>query len=224
MHRVTPAEQEYLETLLRLRETDQPLTAANVSRSLGLSAPTVHEMVKRLEAAHLIVRDVQKRISFTDQGLEIAREVTSRHRLVERFLTDVLGIPWYAVHEEAETIDRYASPDVIEGMREQISSATTCPHGHPIAAGHRVMCGVRLADAPVGSQITILRFEDEDPKLLRDLHDAGVRLGLSATVAASDGESVVLRHVEGDTSINASRADTISVWSSAGNPGFSPVV
>ncbi|MFA4929381.1 MAG: metal-dependent transcriptional regulator [Patulibacter sp.] len=224
MHQVTPAEQEYLETLLRLRETDQPLTAANVSRSLGLSAPTVHEMVKRLEAAQLIVRDVQKRISFTAQGLEIAREVTSRHRLVERFLTDVLGIPWYAVHEEAESIDRYASPDVIEGMREQISSATTCPHGHPIAAGHRVMCGVRLADAPVGSQITVLRFEDEDPELLRGLHDAGVRLGLSATVAARDGGSVVLRHVEGDTSIDASRADTISVWSSAGNPGFSPVV
>ncbi|MBF6620336.1 MAG: metal-dependent transcriptional regulator [Patulibacter sp.] len=222
MRHVTPAEQEYLETLLRLRETDQPLTAANVSRSLGLSAPTVHEMVKRLEAAKLIVRDPQKRISFTDEGLEIAREVTSRHRLVERFLVDVLGIPWYAVHEEAETIDRYASPDVIAGMREQISSAKTCPHGHPIAAGNRMMCGVRLADAPVGSQITILRFEDEDPELLRGLHDAGVRLGLSATVADSDGERIVLRHVEGDTEIDAARADTIAVWSSAGNPGFSP--
>src|SRR4051794_27665717 len=104
MHDVTPAEQEYLETLLRLRETDQPLTAANVSRSLGLSAPTVHEMVKRLEASKLIVRDAQKRISFTDEGLEIARTVTSRHRLVERFLTDMLGIPWYEVHAEAESI------------------------------------------------------------------------------------------------------------------------
>ncbi len=220
MHDVTPAEQEYLETLLRLRETDQPLTAANVSRSLGLSAPTVHEMVKRLEASQLIVRDAQKRISFTDEGLEIAREVTSRHRLVERFLTDVLGIPWYAVHDEAETIDRYASPDVIEGMREQISAATTCPHGHPIAAGNRVMCGVRLADAPVGSQVTILRFEEEAPELLRGLHDAGVRLGLSATVEASDDETVVLRHVDGETRIERAKADTISVWSSAGNPEF----
>lgn len=223
MRQVTPAEQEYLETLLRLRETDQPLTAANVSRKLGLSAPTVHEMVKRLEVAQLIVRDAQKRISFTAEGLEIAREVTSRHRLVERFLVDVLGIPWYAVHDEAETIDRYASQDVIDGMREQISSATTCPHGHPIAAGNRVMCGVRLADAPVGSQVTILRFEDEDPELLRGLHDAGVRLGLSATVEARDGERIVLRHVEGNTEVGTASADTVSVWSSAGNPGFSPV-
>ncbi len=220
MQDVTPAEQEYLETLLRLRESGHPLTAANVSRSLGLSASTVHEMVKRLEAAALIVRDEQKRISFTDEGLAIAREVTSRHRLVERFLTDVLGIPWYAVHHEAETIDRYASPEVIEGMRGQISAATTCPHGHPIAAGNRVMCGVPLADAPVGSQVTILRFEDEAPELLRSLHDAGVRLGLSATVAASDDELVVLRHVDGETEIDAAKADTISVWSSAGNPEF----
>lgn len=223
MHDVTPAEQEYLETLLRLREIGRPLTAANVSRSLGLSAPTVHEMVKRLEASALIVRDAQKRISFTDEGLAIAREVTSRHRLVERFLTDVLGIPWYAVHHEAETIDRYASPDVIAGMREQIKTATTCPHGHPIAAGNRVMCGVRLADAPVGSQVTILRFEDEDPQLLQALHESGVRLGLSATVASSDDETVLLRHVEGETAISTGSAGSISVWSSAGNPEFAPV-
>lgn len=215
MHDVTPAEQEYLETLLRLRETDQPLTAANVSRSLGLSAPTVHEMVKRLEAAKLIVRDAQKRISFTDEGLEIARNVTSRHRLVERFLTDVLGIPWYEVHAEAESIDRYASPAVIEGMREAISTATTCPHGHPIAAGNRVMCGTHLDDVPVGNRVTILRFENEDPALLHSLHDAGLRLGLPATVIGNDSDGVTLSHDDREVRIDGADAETVAVWTMA---------
>lgn len=218
MHDVTPAEQEYLETLLRLRETDQPLTAANVSRSLGLSAPTVHEMVKRLEASELIVRNAQKRISFTDEGLEIARTVTSRHRLVERFLTDVLGIPWYEVHAEAESIDRYASAAVIEGMRDAISSATTCPHGHPIAAGNRVMCGTHLDDVPIGNRVTILRFENEDPTLLHGLHDAGLRLGLPATVIAGDADAVTLRHDDREVRIDRADAASVAVWTMAG-PG-----
>jgi DtxR family Mn-dependent transcriptional regulator len=215
MRDVTPAEQEYLETLLHLLEAGRPLTAANVSREMALSAPTVHEMVKRLEADALIVRDERKRISFTDEGLEIARHAASRHRLVERFLTDVLGIPWHEVHAEAEKIDQAMSPAVAERMRVAIGTATTCPHGHPIAAGNRVMCGTRLAEVPVGSRVTVLRFENEDDALLRDLHDAGLKLGFAATVASTDADAVVLRHDAGESRVDTGAAGTVAVWSSA---------
>jgi DtxR family Mn-dependent transcriptional regulator len=222
MRDVTPAEQEYLETLLHLLEAGRPLTAANVSRELALSAPTVHEMVKRLESDDLIVRDERKRISFTDEGLEVARHAASRHRLVERFLTDVLGIPWYEVHGEAEKIDQAMSPAVAERMRAAIGTATTCPHGHPIAAGNRVMCGTRLAEVPVGSRITVLRFENEHDDKLRDLHDAGLRLGFAATVDRHDDGAVVLRTDEGEARVAADVASTVAVWSSAGVPEGAP--
>jgi DtxR family Mn-dependent transcriptional regulator len=219
MRDVTPAEQEYLETLLHLLEAGRPLTAANVARELALSAPTVHEMVKRLEADDLIERDERKRITFTEEGLEIARHAASRHRLVERFLTDVLGIPWHEVHGEAEKIDQAMSPAVAERMRAAIGTATTCPHGHPIQAGNRVMCGTRLAEVPVGSRVTVLRFENEHDDVLRDLHDAGLRLGFAATVARRDADVVVLRtDDDGEARVDADAAGTVAVWSSAGVP------
>lgn len=223
MRDVTPAEQEYLETLLHLLEAGRPLTAANVSREMALSAPTVHEMVKRLEADALIERDERKRISFTPEGLEIARHAASRHRLVERFLTDVLGIPWYEVHGEAEKIDQAMSPAVAERMRAAIGTATTCPHGHPIAAGNRVQCGTRLAEVPIGSRITVLRFENEHDDALRDLHDAGLRLGFAATVARHDVDAIVLRtDDDAEARVDPEIANTIAVWSSAGLPQGSP--
>lgn len=218
MAEVTVTEQQYLEALLHLHEAGLPLTAANVSRSLTLSAPTVHEMVKRLERDGLIERDARKRISFTDQGLSIAREVASRHRIVERFLTDVLQIPWHQVHDEAARIDRTAGPVVLERMRQAIAPATTCPHGHPLDAGNRVRCGARLAEVAVGDRVTVLRFENEQPDVLGELHAAGLRLGLGATVVARGDDGVVLESADGEHRLSDRIAGTVTVWVTAATP------
>ena len=104
-HAATVAEEEYLQTIFWLQEAGLPMTAANVARAMQLSAPTVHEMVGRLERDGYVRRDAEKRLEFTDDGLEHARGIVRRHRLIERFLTDVLGIPWDEVHEEAERLE-----------------------------------------------------------------------------------------------------------------------
>src|SRR5881227_173757 len=113
----TVAEEEYLETLYWLFEAGLPMTGANLSRAMQLSAPTVHEMIGRLERDGYIVRDSDKSIAFTDSGAAHAEGVVSRHRLIERFLTDVLGIPWDEVHEEAERLEHAMSPVLEERMR-----------------------------------------------------------------------------------------------------------
>src|SRR5437763_16015946 len=135
------------------------MTGANLSRAMQLSAPTVHEMIGRLERDGYIVRDSDKSIAFTDSGAAHAEGVVSRHRLVERFLTDVLGIPWDEVHEEAERMEHALSPRLEERMRAAIGDAKTCPHGHPIVAGAREP-GVPLADVAPGATIRVLRFEN----------------------------------------------------------------
>ena len=207
----TAGEEEYLETLYWLHEVQLPLTAANVARAMLLSAPTVHEMVKRLEADGLISRDDRKRISFTDRGLEVAESVVSRHRLVERFLTDVLGIPWHEVHEEAERMEHAMSPMIEAGMRTAIGSATTCPHGHPIAVGQRIP-GAPLADVEVGARIRVLRFENEAEEVLHYLYGAGLQPGLEGTVTERDDEHVAFEDDEGVThALTTSAAETVSV-------------
>ena len=88
--------------------------------------------------------------------------------MIERFLTDVLGIPWDEVHEEAERIEHAMSPVLEERMRAAIGDATTCPHGHPIVEGARET-GSLLADVEVGANVHVLRFENEAEELLHYL-------------------------------------------------------
>ena len=132
---VTVAEEEYLQTIFWLHEAGLPMTGANVARAMQLSAPTVHEMIGRLERDGYVTRGPDKVLAFTDSGLEHAEGIVRRHRLIERFLTDVLGIPWDDVHEEAERLEHAMSPKLEERMLAAIGDAKTCPHGHPITPG-----------------------------------------------------------------------------------------
>ena len=130
-HAATVAEEEYLQTIFWLQEAGLPMTAANVARAMQLSAPTVHEMVGRLERDGYVRRDADKRLEFTDDGLEHARGIVRRHRLIERFLTDVLGIPWDEVHEEAERLEHAMSPVLEERMLAAIGDAQDLPARPP---------------------------------------------------------------------------------------------
>jgi DtxR family Mn-dependent transcriptional regulator len=205
----TLAEEEYLETLFWLYEAGLPMTGANVARARQLSAPTVHEMIGRLERDGYITRAADKSISFTEEGERHARSIVRRHRLVERFLTDVLGIPWNEVHEEAERLEHAMSPVLEERMMAAIGDATTCPHGHPIEPGRRAE-GVPLADVEVGAKVKVLRLENEAEDLLHELYDAGCGPGLEGTVVEK-GEDVVIDAGDRQVTVTASVAETITV-------------
>jgi DtxR family Mn-dependent transcriptional regulator len=205
----TLAEEEYLETLYWLFEAGLPMTGANVARARQLSAPTVHEMIGRLERDGYITRATDKTISFTDEGRSHAEGIVRRHRLVERFLTDVLGIPWDEVHEEAERLEHAMSPVLEERMLAAIGEAKTCPHGHPINPGERIE-GVPLADVEVGASVKILRLENEAEDLLHELKAAGMEPGMDGTVAAK-GDDVVVAAEGREITVTASVAETITV-------------
>jgi DtxR family transcriptional regulator, iron-dependent repressor len=206
----TDAEEEYLQTLYWLFEAGLPLTGANLSRAMQLSAPTVHEMLGRLERDGYIVRDAGRTIDFTVSGREHAERIVSRHRMIERFLTDVVGVPWDEVHEEAEHLEHAMTPRFEAYVRSAVGDARTCPHGHPIRVGERID-GVPLADCVVGARITILRLENEAEDLLHYLKAAGIEPGLTGEVAASDGETVTVASESGSATVTASVAETVSV-------------
>src|SRR6195256_46739 len=134
----TVAEEEYLQSLFWLHEAGLPMTGANVARAMQLSAPTVHEMIGRLERDGYITRADDKSISFTAAGQRQAEEVVSRHRLIERFLTDVVGVPWDDVHEEAEKLEHAMSPRFEAYVQASVGDAATCPHRPPLQPGRRI--------------------------------------------------------------------------------------
>jgi len=213
----TVAEEEYLQTIFWLQEAGLPMTGANVARAMQLSAPTVHEMVGRLERDGYITRGADKAISFTDDGREHAETVVRRHRLIERFLTDVLKIPWDDVHEEAERLEHAMSPNLEARMMAAIGDAKTCPHGHPIEPGQRIE-GVPLGDTEEGATITVLRFENEAEDLLHLFKREGLEPGHKGSIKSVDDEHIVfeLNGVEG--SLTRSVAETISVLADPSPP------
>jgi DtxR family transcriptional regulator, Mn-dependent transcriptional regulator len=207
----TVGEEEYLQILFWLQEAGLPMSGANVARAMQLSAPTVHEMIGRLERDGYVTRGQSRAIAFTEEGAQQAESIVRRHRLIEHFLTDVLQIPWDEVHEEAERLEHAMSPVLEERMRAAIGDAKTCPHGHPIVAGVRE-AGVPLADVEVGASVRVLRFENEAEDLLRYLKESGLEPGLRGTLLASDRHEVVIEATSGQRcALTPSVAETVSV-------------
>ncbi|MBV9050744.1 MAG: metal-dependent transcriptional regulator [Solirubrobacterales bacterium] len=213
----TAAEEEYLESLYWLFEAGLPMTGANLSRAMQLSAPTVHEMLRRLERDGYIVRNAERTIQFTSDGRDHAERIVSRHRMIERFLTDVVGVPWDDVHEEAEQLEYAMTPRFEAYVRGAVGDALTCPHGHPIRVGERID-GVPLADCSVGANVTILRLENEAEDLLHYLKNAGIEPGLEGEVAGNDGEFVSVKVGERVSTVTASVAMTVSVLANPSPP------
>ncbi|MDQ6605430.1 MAG: metal-dependent transcriptional regulator [Actinomycetota bacterium] len=213
----TAAEEEYLQTLFWLFEAGLPMTAANVARAMQLSAPTVSEMIGRLQRDAYVRRDAERTISFTESGREHAERIVSRHRMIERFLTDVVGVPWDDVHEEAEHLEHAMTPRFEAYVRAAVGDAATCPHGHPIAVGQRID-GVPLADCETGAEVTILRFENEAEDLLHYLKRAGIEPGLRGEITANDGEMVSVRYEDQLATVTSSVAETVSVLAEPSPP------
>jgi DtxR family transcriptional regulator, Mn-dependent transcriptional regulator len=214
----TVAEEEYLQSLFWLQEAGLPMTGANVARAMQLSAPTVHEMIGRLERDGYITRDASKAIAFTESGQEHAGGIVSRHRLIERYLTDVVGVPWDDVHEEAERLEHAMSPRFEAYMKSAIGDAKTCPHGHPIEVGTRIE-GVPLADVEIGASVKVVRFENEAEDLLHYLKASGLEPGCRGVLSAKDDEEVVVVADDGRRcTVTTSVAATVSVLADPSPP------
>jgi DtxR family Mn-dependent transcriptional regulator len=174
-------------------------------------------MLGRLERDGYIERSSDRTIAFTDAGRAHAERVVSRHRMIERFLTDVVGVPWDDVHEEAEHLEHAMTPRFEAYVRATVGEAATCPHGHPIKVGERID-GVPLADCAPGAEITILRFENEAEDLLHYLKDAGLEPGLRGRIAANDGEHVDVATERATATVTVSVAETVSVLADPSPP------
>jgi DtxR family Mn-dependent transcriptional regulator len=222
MAKATVAEEEYLQIMFWLEEAGLPINGANIARAMQLSPPTVHEMIGRLEGDGYVARADDKSLVFTDKGREQAEAISRRHRLIERFLTDVLGIPWDEVHEEAERLEHAMSPVLEERMLAAIGDAKTCPHGHPIVEGAREEGGL-LADVEPGAGVRVLRFENEAEEILHYLKETGLHPGLEGKLESSDGDEVVMSSDEGSHAVSKSVAETVSVRADPAPPPRPPL-
>src|SRR4029077_5623473 len=111
----------------------EPVIAATLARWLHVSAPAVTMAIKRLKRDSLIRVGRDGQLSLTSAGRDIANRVLNRHHLIERMLTEIFGMEWYKVHEEAEQLEHAVSADFENRLREKLGEGESCPHGNRVA-------------------------------------------------------------------------------------------
>jgi DtxR family transcriptional regulator, Mn-dependent transcriptional regulator len=191
-----PAFEEYCETIFELREDEVDVIQARIAERLEVSRPAVSEMIHRLEKADLVSVDGGV-IRLTEDGAQLAESVVRRHRLAERFLTDILGLSWAEAHGEAGKWEHVISERVEDAMSRLLGDPTTCPHGNPIpGSDYSAPDAVALDELDVGAEFTVTRIPEElefTPGLLEFLEDSSLQPGMSGVITASspDGTTTV---------------------------------
>ena len=176
MERRSETIEEYLEAMFKLSLSPRGIAVGRLAAELGVAPSSVSEMVARLHAAGL-ARRVRGRVELTADGRREGAALVRRHRLSERFLVDVLEVPWDQVHDEACKFEHVLSADVEARLAERLGNPATCPHGYaiPNEEGELDEAAARpLANLQTGEQGIIAHVDEADPELLRYLASLGL--------------------------------------------------
>lgn len=206
MERPSPAVQDYLKAVYRLSEDgDDPVTSTQVADTLGVTAPSASNMLRKLEHMGYLEGGGRQGVTLTEAGRAGALEVVRLHRLIETFLASTLGMSWDEVHREAEVLEHHVSGALAERIAEALGHPERDPHGDPIPTEAGALPTDALSalwDLPEGSAAVIRRCDDRDPELLRFLAGVGLvpdaevevsgraPFGGPLTVVVGDGEAV----------------------------------
>jgi DtxR family Mn-dependent transcriptional regulator len=194
-----PAFEEYCEAIYELHEDDVDVIQARIAERLEISRPAVSEMIRRLEGAELVTIDGSIRL--TGAGNKLAEQVVRRHRLAERFLTDILHLSWADAHTEAGKWEHVITETVEKAMMEVLGDPTTCPHGNPIpGSDYSAPSTVTLDGLEPGSSFTVARIPEElefAPGLLKYLEESDVVPGQSGTITAASPDGTLTLDIDG---------------------------
>jgi DtxR family Mn-dependent transcriptional regulator len=193
--------EEYLEAIRKLGKTPGGVSTSRLARRLGVAPASVTGMLRRLADLGFVTYQRYRDVRLTATGEKRADEVIRRHRLTERLLTDMLGVPLEEAHDEACRLEHAVSPALEGRIAEALGGPTECPHGNPVDIGAEDRT-LSLAGAPVDRSLVVVRLENEAPDVVRYL--TGRKLLPGARVRVKEREpldgSVVLE-VEGERQV-----------------------
>ena len=192
---MTRSQQDYLKALFLLHGDTKPVPTGDLAQRLGISSPSVSEMVTRLSAQGLVEHDRYKGQQLTREGRRVAVELVRHHRLLEMFLVQVLGYRWDEVHDEAERLEHVISERMEARIFELLGRPELDPHGHaiPSLTGKvRSVSDRALSDCQVGERVLVQGVSDDDARRLRELQRRGLVPGTRIEVVrASEYEAPI---------------------------------
>ena len=197
----TRSQEDYLKALYLLHGDQRPVPTRDLAQRLGISSPSVSEMVARLNAQGLVEHDKYRGQQLTREGRRVALELVRHHRLLEMFLVRVLGYSWDEVHEEAERLEHVISETMEARIFELLGRPELDPHGHaiPSLTGKvRPLSERVLTDCRKGERVVVQGVSDDDPARLRELERRGLTPGTRIEIlTASEFESPIECRIKG---------------------------
>ena len=214
----------YLRTLYELLEEGVPLMRARIAERLHQSGPTVSQTVARMERDGLLTVHEDRHIELSEVGFELAENVMRKHRLAERLLTDVIGLEWPLVHEEACRWEHVISEAVEHRLLDILGEPTSSPYGNPIPGLDRLGAAAAEEDFRAGSsplvevlgneeiQVEIVRIGEsvQSPATLKVLNEVGAAPGVTITVRGLD-RWVTVSGPHGDGELDYAAAEKLFV-------------
>jgi len=198
---LTRSQQDYLKALYLLHGDQRPVPTGDLAQRLGISSPSVSEMVVRLTAQGLVEHDRYRGQQLTREGKKVALELVRHHRLLEMFLVKVLGYTWDEVHEEAERLEHVISERMEARIFELLGRPELDPHGHaiPSLTGKvRSLSERPLSECRAGETLVVQGVSDDDPGRLRELERRGLLPGIRIEIVrASEYESPIECRIKG---------------------------
>lgn len=209
------SKENYLKAILEAEAEGHQVFPATLAHWLEVSAPAVTMALKRLKRDGLAEVGDDGIVRLTEAGRETAYRTALRHHLIERMLSEVFGMEWYEIHEEAERLEHAVSPAFEAKLREKLGEGGACPHGNamlPESPSERKQRGeLPLSEAPAGRRYTVISLQERDPKLLLFLHGAGIGPARNLRVVSQNYDQTVSIELPAGISI-LGRPAAEAVW------------
>jgi DtxR family Mn-dependent transcriptional regulator len=212
------SQEDYLKAIWELVQEEQTPISARLAEDLDVTPPAVTAALKRMtRGGYLHVRR-DGRIELSAKGEEIAQHLVLRHRLAEKLLTDVIGLPWSRAHEEAEKLEHGISQEVADLLLKRFGRESRCPHGVPLVGGmaklRKKFGALKLSEAETGSEYEVLRVYEKDPKFLEFLVGLQLQPGVRVKVHRREYDETMELSVSGQRAkhIHLGKPATQRVW------------
>jgi DtxR family Mn-dependent transcriptional regulator len=209
------SKENYLKAILEAEAEGREVIPAVLAHWLEVSAPAVTMALKRLKRDGFVEVGDDGIVRLTATGRETAYHTALRHHLVERMLSELFGMEWHEIHEEAERLEHAVSPAFEAKLKEKLGEGGACPHGNavlPERPAERKRRGeVQLSEAAEGRRYTVTSLHERDPKLLLFLHKAGIGPGQSLRVLSQNYDQTVQIELDTGKSI-LGRPAAEAVW------------
>lgn len=212
---ISVSKEDYLKAVLEAESEGQTVIAATLAHWLGVSPPAVSMALRRLTRDGYVEVKSDGLVRLTTQGRRTAYRTALRHHLIERMLSEMFGMPWYEVHDEAERLEHAVSPAFEARLREKLGEQGTCPHGNavlPESPARRARRGLRtLAESEEQTGYIVASLYERDPKLLRFLHESGIAPGGAVRVLKKNyDKTIAIETHTGSATLGAPAAE--KVW------------